>query len=307
MDRLFENDNETFKKLGISSVYEWSLADGQRREITESFSSAQEKKEVENERKIKELELELLSMKIPGFFPTPKPLIERLIELAEIKPSHSVLEPSAGKGDILDAIKEEFGDEVSLYACEVNSTLREILNLKRYKLLSSDFLSFEGQLFDRIVMNPPFENGQDADHVSHALRLLKPDGRLVAIMGEGVFFRQFKKDTEFRNLLSRWNAYISEPIQGAFKDGFKQTGVNVRMVAINRDFTPVTTTKQEPRQERNEPQEMELLELLKLRVELERKKNTALSGVRRIDRQKLNELERTAWLKKAKWEVLNFR
>ena len=43
--------------------------------------------------------------------------------------------------------------------------------------------------YDRIIMNPPC----DAEHVQHAYSLLKPGGRLVTIMGEGVFYGQDKK------------------------------------------------------------------------------------------------------------------
>ena len=47
--------------------------------------------------------------------------------------------------------------------------------------------------YDRIIMNPPFSNRQDAEHVRHAYDLLKPNGRIVAIMGEGVFLVVIKR------------------------------------------------------------------------------------------------------------------
>ncbi len=34
-------------------------------------------------------------------------------------------------------------------------------------------------------MNPPFANGQDIKHITHALRYLSPGGRLVAICANG--------------------------------------------------------------------------------------------------------------------------
>ena len=50
-----------------------------------------------------------------------------------------------------------------------------------------DFLEQNGNLgqFDRIVMNPPFENGADIKHIQHAMKMLKPGGRLVAICANG--------------------------------------------------------------------------------------------------------------------------
>ena len=55
--------------------------------------------------------------------------------------------------------------------------------------------------YDRIIMNPPFGDRRDAEHVRHAYSLLKPGGRLVAIMGEGVFFGKDKKADDFREWL----------------------------------------------------------------------------------------------------------
>ena len=49
-------------------------------------------------------------------------------------------------------------------------------------------------------MNPPFENGRDIDHVTHALSLLKPGGRLVAIMSEGVFSVSSKRQSIYRRI-----------------------------------------------------------------------------------------------------------
>ena len=39
-------------------------------------------------------------------------------------------------------------------------------------------------------MNPPFDRLQDVRHVTHAFSLLAPGGRLVAVMAEGVTYRE---------------------------------------------------------------------------------------------------------------------
>jgi protein-L-isoaspartate O-methyltransferase len=53
--------------------------------------------------------------------------------------------------------------------------------------ICGDFLEQNGNLgtFDRILMNPPFENGADIKHIQHAMKMLKPGGRLVAICANG--------------------------------------------------------------------------------------------------------------------------
>lgn len=96
--------------------------------------------------------------------------------------------------------------------------------------------------YDRIVMNPPFSNGQDAEHIHHAYTLLKPGGKLVAIAGEGVFFRNDAKATAFRTWLDEVGGSSEKLPEGTFKDAslMATTGVNARMVTIEK---PVEETE----------------------------------------------------------------
>ena len=77
---------------------------------------------------------------------------------------------------------------------EVNHRLAEMLSNKFTppledtckNVLQGDFLECFGLgQYDRILMNPPFENGSDMKHIEHAIRMLKPGGRLVAICANG--------------------------------------------------------------------------------------------------------------------------
>lgn len=292
LQSVIDHHKAELSVLGIKSVYDWSLANGQRFELLEQFSDRAAQQQTEQQRKIEELEIEIKSKKIDGFFPTPKKLIDELISITEIKKGESILEPSAGKGDILDALSKQFGDTVLLSACEVNFSLIALLKLKGYDLVGTDFLLHRGT-YDKIIMNPPFENGKDIDHVLHALTLLKKGGRVVAIMSEGVFFRNYKKDKEFRDLLFHKNAFISDKIEGAFKDAFNQTGITVRIVAINEDDTlpeleDVLDTEEEPEDvEESDTEQLELealaeMELLKMELELKKKRNT-INGLGAMD------------------------
>jgi hypothetical protein len=61
-----------------------------------------------------------------------------------------------------------------------------------------DFLLLKpdpANLYDRVVMNPPFDRERDIDHVMHALSFLKLDGFLIAIMSAGTEFRETRKAT----------------------------------------------------------------------------------------------------------------
>lgn len=201
------------------------------------------KREPTAEEKIAKAERELaIGSKIEGFFPTPKPLAKQMVEDADIKPGMSVLEPSAGNGNIADAIREA-GVEPDVI--EPYSSLRSILQAKKHNLIGSDFLDEKGK-YDRIVMNPPFERGQDMDHVQHAYELLKPGGRVVAIMSEGSFFRGDKKATAFREWLDEHNGTDEKLPEGSFtgKDAMRQTGVAARMVVIDKPAEKAAKSEQ---------------------------------------------------------------
>lgn len=84
--------------------------------------------------------------------------------------------------------------------------------------------------YNRIYMNPPFEEGQDIDHVQHAYKILAPGGQMVAVMSEGPFFRGDRKATEFREWLEGVGGYSEQLPEGSFKES--GTGVNTRLVVI---------------------------------------------------------------------------
>jgi hypothetical protein len=123
--------------------------------------------------------------RIAGFFATPYPQVERMIDAADIDPGMTVLEPSADTGNIADLLP---GD-VEITVAEWSPTLRQVLTDKGYTP-HSDALDVPGQ-FDRVIMNPPFEKQQDIKHVMHAFdRNLKPGGRLVAVVSSGAVNNQ---------------------------------------------------------------------------------------------------------------------
>jgi 16S rRNA A1518/A1519 N6-dimethyltransferase RsmA/KsgA/DIM1 with predicted DNA glycosylase/AP lyase activity len=154
-------------------------------------------------------------------------LAERLIGEADIEPHHRVLEPSAGTGNLLRGLNAVSADCV---AVEFNHSLAATLaaQFPHVSVRQADFLQCNGDLgkFDRIVMNPPFAKGQDIEHVQHALHMLKPGGRLVAIMSAGVAFRQDAE--EFRALVADLGGCI-DPLPD---DAFKASGTNVRTVLV---------------------------------------------------------------------------
>lgn len=192
---------------------------------------------------IEAAENKLRTANVPGFFPTPPALCQQMIQAADLPdtPSEdfSILEPSAGIGSIIDAILETvpaMADHIEAF--EIAYSPSEVLNAKGYQHVRGDFLQHcQTGEYDRILMNPPFENNADIDHVQHAYKWLKPGGRLVAIISEGSFNASAsrQKVAAFQYWLNDIGAE-STPIRDAFKDAtaFRNTGVAVRLVVIDK-------------------------------------------------------------------------
>jgi hypothetical protein len=169
----------------------------------------------------------------PQLFPTPAALAERLVDEAGISDGMTVLEPSAGTGAILKAIRGATrSDAVQVTAVEVRRDFTH-LNGMADRVHFGDFTECGAELgyFDRILMNPPFENGADVTHVTHALRFLKDGGRLLAIMSAGVTFRQDRRTADFRRLVDERGGTI----EALPDDAFKESGTQVRTVLVTID------------------------------------------------------------------------
>jgi len=198
-----------------------------------SDQSPADKKKEELHRKIKNLQFS----KIPGYFPTPRAVIEKMIDYAfpilRNSEAYHILEPSAGSGAIVDVIKEKH-PESKIDVIEVNYTLREILESKGYALVGSDFMKFQkiGQ-YDRILMNPPFEGLQDVDHVIGAHALLKPGGRLVAIMSPGAFFNSHGRAKAFRAWFEDMGGECIDLPANSFKES--GTGVASKLIILDKE------------------------------------------------------------------------
>ena len=177
----------------------------------------------------------------PSLFQTPEQLAETIMQRAALAPGHSVLEPSAGLGRLARAALRRTGRGVQ--CVELSPQLCGQLAAQGHEVICADFTSLQPDAlggFDRIVMNPPFERGQDRDHLRHAFGFLKPGGRLVAIVSEGPFFRNRRADRAFRDWLDALGADAERlPADTFHSEG---TGVQTRLVVLDR-----TTRRQKPR------------------------------------------------------------
>lgn len=112
------------------------------------------------------------------FYPTPPRLAAIAVDLAQVATGHSVLEPSAGTGGIADMLIDK-----GIQCVEISGLHCIVLQAKGHNVTQADFLGCGfNSAFDRIVMNPPFDQGRWQAHIDHAGRALKPGGRMVAIL-----------------------------------------------------------------------------------------------------------------------------
>jgi 16S rRNA G1207 methylase RsmC len=158
-----------------------------------------------------------------------------MAEEADIQAGHRVLEPSAGTGNLIIAIKElGFNGNIHLDAIEINYDLCKKLRGYGIEVDQQDFLEVEKPYcpdapdgWDRIVMNPPFVNGADIKHIQHAQTLLKPGGRLVALCANGP-----RQRAALQPIADIWEDLPA----GSFKE--QGTNVSVALLVINAPEAP---------------------------------------------------------------------
>jgi len=144
-----------------------------------------------------------------------------------------ILEPSAGKGDILDYIKESamYRGNYDLSAIEVDSDLRATLIGKKYRVIESDFLAYSGlDKFDLIIANPPFSSGDV--HLLKAMSMMESGQIVFLLNAETLRNPHTNVRKELIRRLEELHAEI-EYIPGAFKDAERKTGVEVALIYID--------------------------------------------------------------------------
>ncbi|EFI6369790.1 class I SAM-dependent methyltransferase [Escherichia coli] len=144
-------------------------------------------------------------------FVTPAPVCDRLVTLAGISNRDHILEPSAGTGAILRAIRDT-APVAMCDAVEINSGLVRYLreNFNGVRVQCGDFMEWQPvQYYSRVIMNPPFSHGQDIRHILRAFSLLRPGGVLVAVCLNGP--RQQEKLLPFSDVREELPRYTDVP------------------------------------------------------------------------------------------------
>lgn len=194
------------------------------------------------------------------FFATPPAIADWLVELAEIKPEYSILEPSAGQGAIINAVHKVFPDK-SVDCFELMDLNRSFLEkLSNTNIIGSDFITeHKEHLYDCIIANPPFSKNQDIDHVYEMYGCLSDTGRIVSIMSNHWRNTSGKKEKTFQQFIEDIGADVKDIEEGAFKES--GTGISACIIVIDKDtyvqIPPSSISgKVEKNQEQRKPEEL---------------------------------------------------
>ena len=167
-----------------------------------------------------------------SFYPTPGHLIGKMIAKVKGHPQ-KILEPSAGKGDIIEYWQESNQDRwgrPEFSAIENDEDLQATLEGKGIKLIDTDFLTFSGpDKFDLIIANPPFNQG--AEHLLKALDVMY-SGQIIFLLNAETLKNPH---TNIRKLLkTKLDELGAEVkyIQSAFLDAERKTSVEIALINI---------------------------------------------------------------------------
>lgn len=180
------------------------------------------------------------------FYPTPAELTDKLLEGIDFHFVQSILEPSAGKGDLAMAAAQKRrrllgryyrSDEDAVKSCdidciEIDPTLRQTLEGQGFRVVHDDFLAFETQKrYDLILMNPPFDQG--AEHLLKALELAERGGKVRCLLNAETLRNPY---SEARRQLAKKLAGYGAQIQyksSAFSHAERRTDVEIAIVSVD--------------------------------------------------------------------------
>lgn len=181
-----------------------------------------------------------------NFYPTPETIVDEMIKKVDFNKVKTILEPSAGKGDIvkkLKVIKTEYRLKENIFynelkpekidCIEIEPDLRHILKGNGFNIVHDDFLTFNTYYnYDLIIMNPPFSEGDK--HLLKAIEMQeRTGGQIVCLLNAETVKNQFSETRKhLHRLFQKYNADISF-IENAFMDAERKTDVKTALIHID--------------------------------------------------------------------------
>lgn len=174
------------------------------------------------------------------FYPTPDNLIDKMLDGVNLSMIHSILEPSAGKGDIVEHLKRKETETNEYYTkykfdidcIEKDSSLKCILKSKGFRVVHDDFLTYSTMKeYDLIIMNPPFSNG--CKHLLKALEMQRRNGgAIISLLNAETLRNKCSNERiALSHMLKEYHADI-QYVQNAFVDGERKTEVEIALIKV---------------------------------------------------------------------------
>ncbi len=162
------------------------------------------------------------------FYPTNRETLQMMpIDCAE----KTVLEPQAGKGDIVDYLYENGAKKV--IAVEKNDNLRKIIEAK-CQVIGSDFFDITKEQISHvqlIVMNPPFSNAEA--HIMHAWEIAPEGCEIISLCN----YETIAKESRYTRIYNTIKSYgIGTNLGPTFDTAERKTGIDIGMVRL---FKPI--------------------------------------------------------------------
>lgn len=174
------------------------------------------------------------------FYPTPSEIAGKLFSMIDWKALRdsdcNILEPSAGRGDLIDYLRSYLGrreEHVAIDVIELDSNLQAMLKGKGYRLVGDDFLEYKtSKAYDLIALNPPFIQGDL--HLLHAIDLMR-NGQIVCILNAETIRNPYTNTRkQLAKELKRLNANVRY-VNDGMRNGARRASVDLALVHIKVD------------------------------------------------------------------------
>jgi hypothetical protein len=135
----------------------------------------------------------------------------------------SILEPSAGSGDLIDGIlKFHSGTDLNFDCIELNQELRNQLKQKGYNVVGEDFFKFDTEKrYDYIIACPNFKDNIDVEHIMHMYNFLNYCGSIVSLTHPAWTFQNSERQVKFRKWLEDKKYYLKMLPDNSFMEEYK--------------------------------------------------------------------------------------
>ena len=170
------------------------------------------------------------------FYPTPEHLAIKLLNGINFNCITNILEPSAGKGDLVNSIINRIDKKhipyVNIDCIEIDETLQVLLKNTEKKLIYNDFLSFNSmKKYDIIIANFPFDNG--CKHLLKAIEIQERYGGLISCFINAETIRNPYSNNRklLASKLDQYNASV-EFISNGFTEAERKTNVDIAIIHI---------------------------------------------------------------------------